>query len=46
MVEDQVVESRKIFQPTDLVMSKLLGGGEVLEVLVVREHQYNVCRTL
>ena len=46
MVADQVVESREVFQPMDLVMSKLLGGCEVLEVLVVGEHKYDVCRAL
>jgi len=43
-VADQVVESRKIFQPTDLEMGELLGGCEVLEVLVIGEVEYDMCR--
>src|SRR5882724_4236227 len=30
----------------DLVTCKLLGGRKVLEVLVIREHEYNMCRAL
>ena len=37
-VADQVVESREVLQPLDLAMRELLGGCEVLEVLVIREH--------
>ena len=47
VVVDQVIEPREIFQPTDLEMGELLGGGhEVLEVLVVREHKHDMCRAL
>jgi len=28
----------------DLVTGKLLGGCEVLKVLVIREDEYNICR--
>ena len=44
MVADQVVEPRKILQPMDLEMGKLLGGHEVIELLVIREHEYDMCR--
>ena len=30
----------------DLAMHELLGGHEVLKVLVIREHEYNMCRAL
>src|SRR5882724_3895908 len=43
-VVDQVIEPREIFQPMDLAMGELLGGRKVLEVLVVGEYEYNVCR--
>jgi len=46
MVADQVIETRKIFQPTDLEMGELLGGCEVLKVLVIGEHEYDVGRAL
>ena len=30
----------------DLATRKLLGGHKVLEVLVIREHEYDMCRAL
>ena len=42
-VVNQVVEYRKVFWPTDLAKSELLGGHEVLQVLVIGQHKYNVC---
>src|SRR5882724_11940486 len=46
MVTDQVVEPREVLQPTDLATRELLGGHKVFEVLVIREHEYDVCRAL
>ena len=43
MVVDQIVESRKILQPMDLEMGELLGGPEVLKVLVIGQHEYHMC---
>src|SRR5882724_13435513 len=45
-VVDQVVEPRKVLQPMDLATCELLGGCEVLEVLMIREHEHNMCRAL
>src|SRR5882724_993826 len=45
-VADEVVESREVLQPTDLVMHELLSGCEVLEVLMVGEHKNDMCRAL
>src|SRR5882724_460471 len=45
-VADQVVESREVLRPTDLVMHELLSGCEVLEVLMVGEHKHDMCRAL
>ena len=39
MIVDQVGESRNILQTMDLVMGELLGGCEVLKVLVIREDE-------
>jgi len=44
MVADQVVEPREVLRPTDLAMHELLGGCKVLEVFVIGEHEYDVCR--
>jgi len=44
VVADQVIESGEVFQPIDLVTGELFCGHEVLKVLVIREHEYNVCR--
>ena len=30
----------------DLAMCELLGGRKVFEVLVIREHEYDMCRAL
>ena len=38
-VVDQVIESREIFQPMYLAMGELLGGHEVLKVLVCDVNQ-------
>src|SRR5882724_565466 len=46
MVADQVVEPREVLRPMDLVMHELLGGCKVFEVLVIREHEYDMCRAL
>ena len=46
MVPDQVIETREVFQPMDLVVSELLGGHKVLEVLVIGEYEYSMCRAL
>src|SRR5882724_1878965 len=43
-VADQVVEPREVLQPTDLAMRELLGGCEVLKVLVIGEHEYDMSR--
>src|SRR5882724_4738737 len=43
-VPDQVVETREVLQPTDFVTGELLGGSKVLEVLVIREDKYHMCR--
>src|SRR5882724_7961515 len=45
-IADQVVESREVLRPTDLATRKLLGGHKVLKVLVIREHEYDMCRAL
>src|SRR5882724_3773513 len=45
-VADQIVEPREVLRPMDLVMCELLGGHKVLKVLVIREHEYNMCRAL
>jgi len=42
----QVVEPREVFRTIDLAMHELLGGCEVLEVLVIEEHEYDMCRAL
>src|SRR5882724_2558534 len=46
MVTDQVVEPREVLRPTDLATCELLGGHKVFEVLVIGEHEYDVCRAL
>src|SRR5882724_4624893 len=46
LIADQVVESREVLQPMDLAMCELLGGCEVLKVLMVGEHQHDMCRAL
>src|SRR5882724_3824550 len=46
MVADQVVEPREVLQPTDLETRELLGGCEVLEVLVIGKHKYDMGRAL
>src|SRR5882724_1606165 len=46
MVADQVVEPREVLRPMDLAMCELLGGCEVLKVLVIGEHEYDMCRAL
>src|SRR5882724_4925559 len=45
-VADQVVEPREVLHPMDLAMCELLGGCKVLEVLVIGEHKYDMCRAL
>src|SRR5882724_11080326 len=45
-VGDQVIEPREVLRPTDLEMHELLGGCEVLKVLVIGEHKYNTHRAL
>src|SRR5882724_9125283 len=45
-VADQVIESREVLRPTDLETHELLSGGKVLEVLMVGEHEHNMCRAL
>ena len=42
-VANQVVKAGKILRPTDLSTRQLLGGGEILKVLVVGKDQYNMC---
>ena len=44
MVADQVVEPREVLLPMDLETHELLGGCEVLKVLVIREHEYDMSR--
>src|SRR5882724_9381010 len=46
LIVDQVVEPREVLQPMDLAMHELLSGCEVLEVLMVREHEHDMCRAL
>src|SRR5882724_7346691 len=46
LIADQVVESREVLRPTDLATRELFGGHKVFEVLVIREHEYDVCRAL
>src|SRR5882724_844742 len=46
VVPDQVVETREVLRPMDLVTCELLGGHKVLEVLVIGEDQYDMCRAL
>src|SRR5882724_3465091 len=46
MVTDQVVEPREVLRPTDLATRELLGGCKVFEVLVIGEHEYDMCRAL
>src|SRR5882724_4478730 len=46
MVADQVVEPREVLRPMDLVTHELLGGCEVLEVLVIGKHEYDMGRAL
>ena len=43
MVVNQVVKAREVLRPMDLSSCQLLGGGEILEVLVVGKDQDNVC---
>src|SRR5882724_6120288 len=45
-VADQVVEPREVLRPTDFVTCELLGGHEVLEVLVIGKHEYDMGRAL
>src|SRR5882724_7270302 len=45
-VADQVVEPREVLRPTDLATCELLGGCEVLKVLVIGKYEYNMCRSL
>src|SRR5882724_1212499 len=45
-VADQVVESREVLRPMDLATYELLSGCEVLEVLMVGEHEHDMCRDL
>src|SRR5882724_4546473 len=45
-IADQVVESREVLRPTDLATRDLLGGCKVFEVLVIREHEYDMCTAL
>src|SRR5882724_7158261 len=45
-VADQVVESREVLRPMDLATRELLSGCEVLEVLMVGEHEHDMCRAL
>src|SRR5882724_6214899 len=45
-IADHIVESREVLQPTELATRELLGGRKVFEVLVIREHEYDVCRAL
>ena len=42
VVTNQVVKAGKILRPMDLSTHQLLGGGEILKVLVVRKDQNNV----
>ena len=44
MIANQVIESREVGWPMDLVTSELLGGCKVFEVLVIGEHEYNMSR--
>src|SRR5882724_9207057 len=46
LIADQVVEPREVLRPMDLAMHELLGGRKVFEVLVIREHKYDMCRAL
>src|SRR5882724_12808144 len=45
-VMDQVVEPREVLKPMDLAMCELLGGRKVFKVLVIGEHEYDMCRAL
>ena len=45
-VADQVVEPREVLWPMDLAMHELLGGCEVLKVLVIVKHEYDMGRAL
>src|SRR5882724_11592469 len=45
-VADQVVEPREVLRPTDLATHDLLGGCEVLKVLVIGKHEYDMGRAL
>src|SRR5882724_13399558 len=45
-IVDQVVDPREVLRPMDLATRELLSGCEVLEVLMVREHEHDMCRTL
>jgi len=44
MVLDQAVETREVLRPMDLATCELLGGCEVLKILVIREDEYDMCR--
>src|SRR5882724_2529813 len=46
MVADQVFEPREVLRPTDLATCELLGGCKVLEVLMIGEHEHDMCRAL
>src|SRR5882672_1365533 len=43
---NQVVEPRQVFRPAHLPTRELLGGGEVLEVLVIGQYEDHMCRAL
>src|SRR5882724_12638750 len=45
-VADQVVEPREVLRPMDLAPCELLGGCEVLQVLVIGKHKYDMGRAL
>src|SRR5882724_1131057 len=45
-VANQVIETREVFRPAYLATSEQFGGREVLQVLVVGQHEHNVCGSL
>jgi len=44
MVANEIVETRKVFQPANLSLRELLGGRKVFKVLMVGEDQHDVGR--
>src|SRR5882724_10423501 len=45
-IADQVIETREVLRPMDLATHELLGGHKVFEVLVIGQHEYDMCRAL